>query len=49
MEGKNAKKPLFDDIDLLQLVGKLLNKWKLIVKVSICFAVFGFVVALSSI
>jgi uncharacterized protein involved in exopolysaccharide biosynthesis len=49
MEGKNTKKPLFDDIDLLQLVGKLLNKWKLIVKVSICFAVFGVVVALSSI
>lgn len=49
MEEQKTKKPLQMEIDLLKLAAKLLAKWKFILKVSICFMVFGVVVALSSI
>ncbi|MBO7247369.1 MAG: chain-length determining protein [Bacteroidaceae bacterium] len=49
MEGENEKKQLLKEADLLQLVGKLLSKWKFIMKVCIVFFVFGVVMAFSTI
>ena len=49
MEGQKAKKVFQEDeIDLLELVAKVLLKWKFILKVSICFMAFGLVMAFSS-
>lgn len=49
MEEQNVKKPLLKEADLLQLVSKVLSKWKLILKVTICFMAFGLIMALSMI
>ena len=49
MEDFNTKKPLLKEADLLQLVGKVLGKWKFILKVTVCFMVIGVVMALSTI
>ena len=49
MEEQNIKKPLLKEADLLQLVGKVLAKWKFILKVTICFMLLGLVMALTMI
>lgn len=49
MDELNAKKPLLKEADLLQLVGKVLSKWKFILKVTVCFMIFGVVMAFSMI
>lgn len=50
MEGQKAKEVFQEDeIDLLELIAKVLLKWKFILKVSICFMGIGLVMALSSI
>ena len=43
------KKQLLKEEDLLELVGKLFSKWKLIVVATACFMVLGVVMAFSSI
>ena len=47
MEDFNTKKPLLKEADLLQLMGKVLAKWKFILKVTVCFMVIGLIMALS--
>ena len=42
------KKILFKEADLLKMVGRVIEKWKFILVVSFCFAVFGIVIALST-
>ncbi|MBE6292660.1 MAG: chain-length determining protein [Bacteroidales bacterium] len=49
MEEQNVKKPLLKEADLLQLVGKVLAKWKFILKVTICSMLLGLVMALTMI
>lgn len=49
MEEQNVKKPLLKEADLLQMVGKVLAKWKFILKVTICFMLLGLVMALTMI
>lgn len=49
MGNNNQKKPLLMEVDLLQLVGKVLSRWKFILKVALCFMAFGVIMALSSI
>lgn len=49
MEEQNVKKSMLEEIDLFQLVAKVLAKWKFILKVTLCFMVFGVVMAFSSI
>ena len=49
MNEQDSKKSYFTEVDLLQLVGKVLSQWKLILKVTLCFMAFGVVMALSSI
>ena len=49
MEGQRVKNNLEEDINLLELVAKVLLNWKFVLKVSICFMALGLVVALSSI
>ena len=49
MEEQNVKKPLLKEADLLQLVSKVLSKWKFILKTTLCFMVFGVVIAFSTI
>lgn len=49
MEELDAKKPLLKEADLLQLVGKVLSKWKFIMKFTICFMVFGLIMAVTMI
>lgn len=41
------KKQLLKDADLLQLVGKLLTKWKLIFCVTLCAMLIGFIMAIT--
>lgn len=45
----HEKKQLLKEEDLLELIGKLFSKWKLIVMMTICFMVLGVVMAFSSI
>ena len=47
MEEQNKNNASFEEIDLLELVGKVLAKWKFILIVTACFMVLGVVVALS--
>ncbi|MBR2638194.1 MAG: chain-length determining protein [Bacteroidaceae bacterium] len=49
MEEQGFKKQLLKEADLLLLAGKLLAKWKFIMKVTICFVIIGLVMALTSI
>lgn len=49
MEENNAKKPLLKEIDILNMVSKLMHKWKFILKTTICFMLIGVVLALSSV
>lgn len=49
MEEQNTKKPLLKEADLLQLVSKVLSKWKFIFKVTVCFMVLGLVMAITMI
>lgn len=49
MEELNTKKPLLKEADLLQLVSKVLSRWKFIFKVSVCFMVFGLIMAITMI
>ena len=49
MEGQRVKKISEEEIDLLELVTKVLLNWKFVLKVSVCFMVLGLVVAFSSI
>lgn len=48
-EEQYTKKPLLKEADLLQLVSKVLSKWKFIFKVTICFMFLGLVMALTMI
>lgn len=48
-EEKIAEKPLQDDIDLMELVGKVLSKWKFVLGVTVCFMVIGLIMALTAI
>lgn len=48
MEEQKPQKPSLEELDLLELVGKVLAKWKFILIVTICFMVLGVVVALST-
>ena len=48
MGEQNTKKSFFTEEDFLQLVSKVLSKWKLVLKITICFMVFGVVMALST-
>lgn len=45
----NTKKPLLKEADLLLLVSKVLTKWKFILKVTVCFMVFGLLMAITMI
>lgn len=49
MTEQNIKSHSSKEIDLLQLAAKVLADWKFILKVTICFMVFGFVLALFSV
>lgn len=49
MEDQYTKKPLLKEADLIQLVGKVLSKWKFIFKVTLCFMVIGLVMAITMI
>lgn len=42
------KKILIKEADLLKIVGRVVEKWKLIFAVTFCFAIFGMVIALST-
>ena len=46
---EEQKKTSLDEIDLLKLAAKVLVRWKLILKVSMLFMVFGAIIAFSSI
>ena len=48
MGNNNQKKPLLMEVDLLQLMGKVLAKWKLVLVVTIVFMAIGVVMALST-
>lgn len=48
-EKQNMNKPLVEDIDWVELLGKALSQWKFILIVTGCFMFFGLVMALSSI
>lgn len=47
MDGQ--KKKLLNEKDLLKMIGKLISEWKFISVVTACFAVFGVVIALSTV
>lgn len=49
MEERNTKNPSLEELDLLELIGKVLSKWKFILIVTFCFMVLGVVIALSSV
>lgn len=49
MEEMQSKKQLLKEADLVQLVAKLLSKWKFIFKVTVCFMILGVVMAFSMI
>ena len=49
MEEQKAKKSFLTEEDLLQLVGKVLAKWKLVLKITVCFMAFGVIMALSTV
>lgn len=46
---QNSNKTLSKEVDLLPFIAKVVCKWKLILKVSVCFMVLGVVMAFSSI
>lgn len=48
-EEQYTKKPLLKEADLLQLVSKVLSKWKFIVKFTLCFMVLGLIMAITMI
>lgn len=48
-EKQYTKKPFLKEADLLQLVGKVLSKWKFILKVTTCAMVLGLIMALTMI
>lgn len=48
-EGQYEKKQLIREADLLQLLGKLLSKWRIILKITLCFMAFGLIMALTMI
>lgn len=43
------KKVLLKEADLLEMVGRIMKRWKFVLTVSICFALFGLVIALSTV
>lgn len=43
------KKPLLKETDLLQLVGKVLAKWRFVLKFTLCFMAFGLIMAITMI
>ena len=47
MDGQ--KKKLLNEADLLNIVGKVLARWKFVFAVTFCFAVFGVIIALSTV
>ena len=47
MDGQ--KKKLLNETDLLNIVGKVLARWKFVFAVTFCFAVFGVIIALSTV
>ena len=48
MEEQNKTNTSLEEINLLELVGKVLSRWKFVLIVTICFMALGVVVALSS-
>lgn len=49
LEEQNDKKHLFREVDLLQLLVKVLSRWKFIVRFTLCFMLFGVIMAFSMI
>ena len=50
MEGKQKEKTSWEDeIDLIQLAGKVVTKWKFVLKVTLVFLLLGFVFAMTSV
>ncbi len=47
MDEHNAKKRLLNEADVLQLVKKLLLRWGFILRTTVCFMIFGVVMAVS--
>ena len=48
MQNLNTKNPFLKEVDLLQLIGKVLANWKLVLGATICAMLIGVVMALSS-
>jgi uncharacterized protein involved in exopolysaccharide biosynthesis len=49
MEEQNKSKFSFKEADILQVIVRVLTKWKFILKVSVCFMILGIIMALSNI
>lgn len=43
------KKALLKETDLLKAVGKVLSRWKFVAKMTVCFAVLGVIIAVSTV
>lgn len=48
-EEQDVKQLLQDEMDFVELMGKVLSKWKFVLKVTICFMLFGLIMALTAI
>lgn len=49
LEKQRVNQPLETEIDLMELIGKVLSQWKFVLKVTFCFMVLGLVMAITTI